>query len=300
VVARVAGNISLHDIAPDGRLLMAHTDDRTGMTVLAPGDTAERDRSWLDFSSPVDISRDGTTILFVEAGVGGGARGTTYLRGTDGSPAVPVGQGGAQALSPDGQWALLIDAGAIVLVPTGAGEARRIEHPALTYLNARWLPDGRRVVIRAREDNAGPRLYVLDLDDGALAAITPESLVVGPVWASSPDGARVAVASGHGVELYPAGGGQPRAVPGLTRDDLLVSWIDDGLLVSDNPDPLALSRIYRVDPVSGRREIWKEIVPPDPAGVMLVRSLIATPDGRSHVYAQHRALSDLYLVEGLS
>ncbi len=43
VVVRTAGNVSLHDVAPDGRALIAHTNDRTGISVMAPGAVAEQD-----------------------------------------------------------------------------------------------------------------------------------------------------------------------------------------------------------------------------------------------------------------
>ena len=98
VVARLPGNASLHDVSPAGRVLMAHTDDRSGIAVLAPGETAERDLSWLDASWVADISRDGGRILFTEGGVGGGPRGSVYLRSTHGSPAVRLGAGQAVAL----------------------------------------------------------------------------------------------------------------------------------------------------------------------------------------------------------
>jgi hypothetical protein len=110
----------------------------------------------------------------------------------------------------------------------------------------------------------------------------------------------VAAASDREVELHSLRGGQPRRVPGLTAQNRLLAWIDDGLLVSDNLDWLALSRVIQVDPVTGARRIWREILPRDPAGIMNVFSLIVTPDGRSYAYGWHRALSHLYLVEGLS
>jgi eukaryotic-like serine/threonine-protein kinase len=303
LVARTPGNASLHDVAPDGRIVMAHTDDRTGIAVLPPGAAAEQDLSWLDFSAPAALSRDGKMVLFTEGGVGGGPRSSVYIRPTQGGPAVRLGDGFAWALSPDGRWALasreMGSSPSLDLLPTGAGEVRRIERPGVTFLDAAWLPDGVRVLVRAREETNAPRLYVLDVGDGTLNTIMPEGIAVGPVWALSPDGAMVAIASDKGVELHPLHGGLPRTVRGLAAQDRLLAWIEDGLLVSDTPNPLALSKVFRVDPVTGARRIWREILPRDPAGIMIVRSLVVTPDGRSYAYAWHRALSDLYLVEGL-
>lgn len=93
IVARVPGNTSLHDIAPDGRLLIARTDDRSGIAVRAPGDLTQRDLSRFDGTNIADISRDGRQVLFHEFGVGGGPNGSAYIRGVDGSPAVRLGEG---------------------------------------------------------------------------------------------------------------------------------------------------------------------------------------------------------------
>ena len=110
----------------------------------------------------------------------------------------------------------------------------------------------------------------------------------------------VAVASNLGVKIYPVSGGEPRALPGPTIQGLLLAWIKDGLLVSDDPSLVALGRVFLVDPVSGRRKIWKDILPRDPAGIMLMFRFAVTPDGRFYGYSWHRARSDLYLVDGLS
>ncbi len=130
IVARVPGNTSLHDIAPDGRAIIARTDDRGGITVRVPGEAAERDLSWLDAAVLADISADGRRILFSETGVAGGPRGSTYLRGTDGSAAVRLGDGYAQALSPDGRWAIVqTESPHLDVIPTGPGQAGRLERP---------------------------------------------------------------------------------------------------------------------------------------------------------------------------
>ncbi|HYN08469.1 MAG TPA: protein kinase [Vicinamibacterales bacterium] len=298
LVSRVPGNATLHDVAPDGRLLIARTDDRGGISVLAPGDTQERDLAWLDGPSLADISRDGSLVLFSETGVGGGAQASVYLRKTDGSPAVRLGDGRAVALSPDGQWAIADGPGqsGYDVLPTGAGQPRRLERQGLTIFGAKWLPDGQRVVARAQESDRHARLYLFDLDRGTADAITPENISIGASWAVSPDGTMAAVVSERGLNLHPIGGGPTRLVPGLTGRERLYGWIRDGVLVSE---PQAVSQVLRVDPLTGRRQVWKEIQPRDPTGIMTVTFLVPTPDGRAYAYSWHRALSDLYLVEGL-
>jgi hypothetical protein len=303
IVARVPGNTSLHDVAPDGRVLIARTDDRGGITVRAPGSATERDLSWLDAANLAALSPDGTRALFSESGVGGGSKGSVYLRGTDGSPAVRLGDGTAQALSPDGRWAIArTTAPHLDLIPTGAGTSRRLERPGLTLMTARWLPpDGGRVLVRARGREGAARLFEIDVDGTTINPVTPEGLAVGVAgWVTSPEGSMVAVSTPNGPVLFPIAGGSPRRVPGTTGRSQVVGWIVSGLLVSD--DPLAGGQVDLVDPATGRRGIWADLQPQDPAGIMSLdlSMLVTTPDGRGYGYTWHRATSDLFLVRGWS
>ncbi len=59
------------------------------------------------------------------------------------------------------------------------------------------------------------------------------------------------------------------------------------------------ARVEICDVVTGVRRLWKEIVPPDPAGVLQVAPILITPDGSSYVYSYRRVLDDLFLVTGL-
>ena len=44
---------------------------------------------------------------------------------------------------------------------------------------------------------------------------------------------------------------------------------------------------------------WKELVPTDPAGVVEIMGVVATPDLRSFAYTYVRLLTELYVVDGL-
>ena len=119
-------------------------------------------------------------------------------------------------------------------------------------------------------------------------------------WAVSPDGSMVAVSSAQRLELYPIAGGAARQVPGASDRWTVVAWIASGLLVTE--DPAAGGIVFRVDPATGGREAWADIQPRDPAGIMnlSLSTIVVTPDGRGYGYTWHRAMSDLYLVEGWS
>jgi hypothetical protein len=63
--------------------------------------------------------------------------------------------------------------------------------------------------------------------------------------------------------------------------------------------PSVPARIYQVELKSGRRQLWKELSPPDPAGIYFIRSPHISADGKSYAYNYSRFLSDLYVVDGL-
>jgi Tol biopolymer transport system component len=128
LVNRIPGVSTIKDISRDGRVLLANETYRLGILCRRAGDPKESELSWLDFSLVTDVSPDGSEILLTESGDGGGPGYSAYLRKTDGSPAVRLSEGMAQALSPDGKWALSVlhpasDA-TLIAVPTGVGQIR--------------------------------------------------------------------------------------------------------------------------------------------------------------------------------
>jgi hypothetical protein len=58
-------------------------------------------------------------------------------------------------------------------------------------------------------------------------------------------------------------------------------------------------KVYRLDVATGAKELWKELLPADAAGVTQVGTVVPTPDGRAYVYSYIRLLSEMYVVEGL-
>lgn len=253
IVDRVPGNTTLHDIAPDGRVLIARTDDRSGVSVRAPNASRESDLSWLDSTNIAAISRDGAKVLIYEYGVGGGARGSTYLRGSDGSPAVRLGDGRALSLSYDSKWAIvqIPESPHVDIIPTGAGQSRRVARAGLTITNAKWLPDGKRIVATVRGADNNVQLGVLDIDgdeNAPLRMITTEPVPPSGAWVLSPDGAQLALSTGARVEVYRIAGGASRQIRDMTRTSTVVGWIDRGILLSE--DPLNDSTVFVIDPLT--------------------------------------------------
>jgi hypothetical protein len=305
VLLRQAGALTLQDVSPSGRVLLIKQNTRVGVICLPPGEARERDLSWLDWSLARDLSDDGKTLLFTEAGEGGGAGYGVYLRSTGGSDAVLLGSGSALALSPDGRWALCRNNTLplrMTLLPTGAGEPRELERAALTYQQwACWTPDGEQVIFTANEPGRGTRLYAQRLAGGMPRCITPweEGVYLTTPHALSPDGSRVAaVGPGGVVRLYGLEGERGEAL-GTQAGDAPIRWgAGGGSLFVYRRGVLPL-KVEKVDLASGARAVWRELMPPDPVGVVEVLRVLLTPDGESYAYTYTRDLSDLYLVEGL-
>ncbi|HLN58473.1 MAG TPA: protein kinase [Thermoanaerobaculia bacterium] len=302
LLARVTGPLTLHDVASDGRVLLTHDTSREGILALAPGETKERDLSWLDWSLVRGLSADGKTILFDESGEGSGTSYSVGLRKTDGSPAVKLGEGAAMALSPDGKWVASIPRGEpaqLVLLPTGSGESRRITNDSINHVSAAFFPDGKRILFGGSEPGRGVRFYVQDLEGGKPRAVSPEGVELFAV-AISPDGGRfAAVAPGGETWLYPIAGGQPERATGVQAGESPICWSRDGRWLYVRDVSRVPTRIFRVDLLGGQRELWKEIAPSDTSGLVGIFGVRAAPEAGAYAYTYGRILSDLYVASGI-
>jgi Tol biopolymer transport system component len=302
LIARVPATLSLLDVSRDGRALIKRDSFRGEVKASINGESRERELSWFDASLPADLSKDGRTLLFGEYGEAGGSSYGVYVRGTDGAPAVRLGDGNAQALSPDGNWALCATHATpeqMVLLPTKAGQPRTITHDDIDHGIGNWLPDGKRIIFAGSEPGHAPRLWVQDLEGGKPKPISPEGGVLFAVFIS-PDGKQVI---GQGADgrpaLFPVDGGEPRIIPGHTPDDRIVGFTDDGRSVYIQNIAGLPTVVSELDLATGKRKVWKQFMPADAAGVDSVQNFIIKQGGKSYVYSFTRTLSDLYMVEGL-
>jgi len=301
ILARVPGELTLLDVGKEGNVLLTRGIDRAGIVGLAPGETKERDLSWLDWSTPGDLSADGKTVLFSEAGEGGGPKYAVYLRKTDGSPAVRLGEGTGVALSPDGKWAVArpnTSPAPMYLLPTGVGEAKPLSQDSTNHLRVRWMADGKRLVFSGNEAGHGLRLYVQSLEEGKPRAISPEG--VNSTFVLSPNNELVAaVGPDHKIYTYPINGGEPRPVPGVLPDEAPTGWSSDGRSLFVFRYGEIPAQVVQVDVATGQRRPWKQLEPADAAGIDTINGVMMTPDAKGYVYGYIRTLCDLYLVEGL-
>ena len=299
-VVRGPGQLRLHDMARDGRMLVARWDAQVGLRGSSPSASRERELSTTDDSILSDLSSDGGTILVYD-------RKSLFLRKTDGSPPVRLGEGTRGArLSPDGKWVLALPPKPPLyplLVPVGAGDVRPVEtHTECEYVE--WFPDGKRFLCEAPNPNGPFHMSVIETDSGkktqiAIAADAAADFdEAGPV---SPDGTLVAGIGRDGdAWVLPLAGGAPHRFPsdpGVAR--MPVGWTADGRQIFVHLRGTVPGRTQKIDLATGRAEPWKDLAPEDPAGLTRIGPVRVAIDGRSWAYTHIRVLSNLYVVDGL-
>ena len=307
-IADAPDELRIQDVLPDGRVLAVRDYGREGFACRAPGERDDRDLSWFNGSSLEVLSADGRTVVFGETRLAT----SIYLRKTDGSAAVRLGNGYPEDLSPDGQVVLARSRtlpATWSLIPVGPGEPRPLPAGNLTgRFEANFLPNGEGVVFGGAEPGQDRRIYVQDLKGGLPRAISPDGVRTFAV--TTPD-SRFVIGSMKGRHLlFPVDGGEPRPLPFLSSEDSPLQWTSDGrflYVVRAAPWSDITAEVYqtmeahidKVDTVTGVRMPWKTIKPADPVGLEAVNEVFVNPEGTAYCYGYLRTLSDLYVINGL-
>jgi serine/threonine protein kinase len=299
MLAEPPASMLIDDVTRDHKVLVTVVDSRLGISGWSPGATEERDLSWFDASRIFDISSDGRTILFEELSYGKAHNPAIYLRKTDGSPAVRLGDGNRPALSPDGKWvACILNDGPkteLTLLPTGAGEARNVSTPGMHYESVEWFPDGQKLMFTGNDPGRRTRTYLQDVG-GAPMPVTPEGVAATRV---SPDGKYVTTVADGKLNMLPVSGAEPKPAVDIQPGESVLRWSADGraLFLRQMVGRTAV-KINRLDLASRREQPWKELKPADPVGVR-ISDVVITPDGTAWAYSFQRDIDTLYLVGGL-
>jgi DNA-binding winged helix-turn-helix (wHTH) protein/Tol biopolymer transport system component len=305
LVRQESSNTVLHDVSRDGHLLLTRDTIRGEVFGHIFPDNKDRDLGWGDNSLATDLTPDGAMVALSVQGEASGRGYDVYVRKTDGSPAVRLGEGIPIKFSPDGKWVFTSYPSGIepastpqlLLLPTGAGQVVTLTHDSIEHGFGTLLPDGKRFVFDGVEPGHAPRIWLQDASDGKPQPITPEGVMA---QGFSPDGKlMVAVGLEHKFWLYPVEGGQPRALSGIEPGEVPIGWSADSKHLFVATVKAVPVRIYRTEVGTGRRQFVSKVAPSDLAGLWGFLTVHITPDGKSYVYSDYRILSDLYLASGL-
>lgn len=308
VVANLPANTVLFDISRDGQALVSAGSTRWGILGVAPGDSQERDLSCLDGGIVMGISHDGRLIAATVAGEGAGPRGSVYVRNTDGSPPVRLGDGTAYTISPDGKWVsgyVSTDDGLrrFVLFPTGPGEEVTVDVPSIQPAAVfGWLAGDQRYLVAGRLPDKKFQCFAWDGKSGNVKPVCPEGTPDRIDISASPDGTKALNAGlDGGWFVYPVDGGSPQEVKGIAETDMPVGWRADSrsLYIRAKRAGEQSTPVWILDIATGKRTLWKEIRPSQPIDAPYDLHLHVTPDGRAYAYNFSLQISDLYLATGL-
>ncbi|MBS1836032.1 MAG: PD40 domain-containing protein, partial [Acidobacteria bacterium] len=300
VLATPAG-MRIHDIAGDGSVLITRLDDFSEMIGVSGSNINQL--SWLNASSPRQISADGKRILFTELSQATGPRRAAAIRDISAASVVQrLGEGDALDISQDGTKALAILHGnptQFVVYSVGGGQPTKIPPSGIIYPNsAQFHPDGQSIIFEGAAAGKFDSLWQQGISSTQARSFTPEGVSM-TGHAISPDGEFVcATASDGKLTLYPVRGGTARSIPGTTAKDRFVQWHKDGKgIYAYDPHDVPLHMNF-IEIATGNRTTASEFVPTDTNGVQYIEAVLS-PDANTAVYGLTHFLSTLQTVKGL-
>jgi eukaryotic-like serine/threonine-protein kinase len=292
----------LEDISQDGRVLVNVLATRTDVAFFSPEQSGERVLSWLDDAEATALSDDGRQLVFTAFPNGSSF---TYIRPTDGSSSpVKLGPGRALDLSPDGKWVLSapdVYAPELTLLPVKAGVPRTVSVKGLLVSRAKWLRDGKHLVVIGEGPSGKKGFYRVPLEDAGAPVPISTANIRDANFAVSRDDSLVAA---RGVDstltIYPMDGGASIPLPELGQSALPVRWDGEGKLWVQIAESQIRSRLIRFDIRS--RQVLSEhpLTLTDSAGVILVHAVQLASDGKTLAFSYTRTLGNLYLLDGLA
>jgi eukaryotic-like serine/threonine-protein kinase len=299
-ITTVPGGMWLEDVRNGVALAVTH-HRRIGIRGVPPGGKEERELGWFGWSILSDLTSDGRKVLFDEESDGGGPNYTVFLRDTDGSPPVRIGDGVSLAVSHDAKWVTTQPAkgGPLSVVPTGAGQARQLTHDSVNYQRVRWLAGDKEILATGIESGHGLRDYLIEVSSGSAKPITPEG--VGGAY-PSPDGRSTAVIGQGGKwGIWPLDGSGLRLIPGLDANYRVSGWSPDGqsLYAVSRRGHEKTVNVYRVNTVTGKMELWKTFGEGLAAGASSGIGSYLAGDSGAYAYLYVQTLSQVYVVRGM-
>jgi len=309
------GSYTIYDVSSSGTVLIGQITGNDEVYGSFPGEP--RDRRLYSDAVLEDVSADGELVAISCGTIGEDP--TACLGTKDGSPPKRLGALGGYAgarLSPDGKFVAgesspdglaVMNSGksGIVLVPTGAGQSISISTRGLANAKAQGFSrDGKTIFLSGAEDGHGYRLWTQDLSGGQRRAVSPEGLRYPSL---SPDGRYAVGFDNEGWKLFPTEPGSlSTKVAGILPGEQPIQWSADGRFLyvrgADElrpGDAFISARVYRLDPWTGHRELWKEIAPVAPSTGGGIDRIRFSSDGKTCFYTHHRFSAELFALDGV-
>jgi len=291
--------LHLHDIQPDGRLLVARTDSRLSIRAGFTKDlgfTGERGLSWLNASNVWDVCDRENLLVFVELNDGSSGNPSIFLRKFDGSPARSIGEGNRPSISPDAKRIACLrrmqNGAQVAILPAGPGEAVLIPQDANdSALIAEWVPDGEKILVHCTSGT-----YLMVPQPGA-----ERKRISNPgirATKTSPDGQFAAGIENGKVSRYSlTDRNGPVPITAAMETEQVVRWTRQGILAKRVQGRAWI--VDAIDPVTGTRSRFREIVPSD-VGAVLFEPLVFSSSAALYAYTVQQDSASLHLVSGVA
>ena len=172
-------------------------------------------------------------------------------------------------------------------------------HDDVSYTEARYLPDGKQLLVTGIEKGHGAREYLMDVITGSAKPITSEGFVGNSL---SPDGHNTVVLGPDGNwGVWPLDGSGLRPIPGLDSRYYVFGWTPDesSLYVVDSRDRSRAKKVYRANVSTGKLDYWRSFGDNLPTGAEAGVPILVSADGSAYVYLYDQVLSQAYVVKGL-
>jgi Tol biopolymer transport system component len=304
-IADLPGWYVLTDSAPDGSLLLIQQLN-SNLALFHRGAGEEADLYWHDTTAVRDLSSDGGQLLFNEGGLTTTGDFRTYVRKTDGSAAVSIGDGMAMALSPDGKWAMVnpnVDVAQpaqLVALPLRAGAPHPLTSDSIRHIAGRWLPDGERIVFIGAEPGHQLRYYVQDSLNAKPRPISEENVPFSRLADDivvSPDGKSVVGLTRQGMEILAVDGSGAHSISGIKPGTSPIQWCNDNSLLVYRAGEIP-ARVMRVKLGTGEQRLWKQLAPRQLTAVYEIEPIRFLPDCETYAYTAAYQPDVLYLFSG--
>jgi len=314
-IYRSASPIYLEDVSKEGQVLLRSGVGHFELVCATEGAGSPTLLTWGMANWVAAISSDGKVLFSAtEPAPTSEAHQPVFgifalARTIDGAPAQTLGEGAGLDLSRDGRWALVVsytDRTRLMALPTGAGQPRPIATHGLEIGWARWMRDGKGLLVIARAPPESDfRLYRL-ADDGSKPVRVTDALLMGEfssaeLHVSQDSRLAAALDSNRRLIIVSLRDGATLSVPSAHVDAVPHGWGPDGSLwLGQGGDHApARLRLFRVDIVTGKVLEERSIGPTDSTGAAAILSLALTPDGRSVAFTYAQGVGSLYIVRGL-
>ena len=136
-------------------------------------------------------------------------------------------------LSPDGEWVATLSGEKpkkLVLLPTGAGEAKTVPLGDIEAIDATFVPGSRRLAVYGTKAGAGQRIFLMDWEGRDVRVLGPEDPAGSPMFSPGRQEGRHPEREIRKADLD-LDGGAPTDLPGIGPNERVIQWSEDGRLL---------------------------------------------------------------------